>query len=722
MKKILSLIAFFLILKDSTGQTLFPPRSYENKLKIEAKPANGKIIIDGKLNESDWAQCMPAKNFMQCYPEQEKTATFDTEVKILYDEKNVYFGAICHNPGNKIFVQDLRRDFLYGNNELFGIFLDPFRDVQNPVPSFLVTPYGTQRDLLIYDDRIYDLNWDAVWQANSFIADSFWSTEIAIPWSTLRYPSDSTTWGINFNRNIRSLYQVTGWSAWPVAYTVGRIAYGGLVTNLHPPKSKSNIRIQPYSLLNVSDKRQEQTNTKIKAGGEIKWMMNTTTSLEATVNTDFAQADVDRQVVNLNRSSVFFPEKRQFFLENANLFSIGQDEIVQPFFSRRIGLDNNGNPLTINEGLRFIHQTGKRAAGLLFVRQKDNDTDTHTYFGVVRGQNNIGSRGRVGVLAIFRHDELINASNTVLCADGFWQSAGPLYLRPMISTALSTGSSKKGITLFNELGYVKNKFSFKWIEAVVANEYMPKTGFLSRNNFIYTHPEIAFTILTHWMNDKIRLFTPAATADIFHNSMNGEFEEANIIIRPFFINTSKGTTAWLGLLPSWQKLNSDFNPVPDITIKPGNYNYLRYNLNLSTNLSAPYSVVADVTVGKFYNGDLNSYSVSLRAVPVPKISATMNYTCNRFSGFDSTKKIITTHLIAPELRIFFSPKIQLSGFYQYNTITNLGGLNLRFSWEYKPLSFIFLVFNNLKTIDSKLTSNPVNDNTEILKISFIGQL
>jgi len=192
------------------AQTIFPPLNKSDKLRIEAVKAIHEIKIDGKLTDEDWSKCIAVKNFVQSQPNQGKPASFDTEVKILYDNKNIYIGTICSNPGNKIFVQDLRRDFLYYNNELFGVFLDPFQNVQNPVPSFLVTPYGTQRDLLIYDDRIYDLNWDAVWQAKSFITDSSWSTEIAIPWSTLQYPSDSTIWGINFNRNIRSLNEITG--------------------------------------------------------------------------------------------------------------------------------------------------------------------------------------------------------------------------------------------------------------------------------------------------------------------------------------------------------------------------------------------------------------------------------------------------------------------------------------------------------------------------------
>lgn len=722
MKYLLSSFLIFFWFSSSKAQTIPAPPAYVNKPRIEAVQANEKIILDGKLTESDWSRCSSAKNFIQAYPSQGKPASFDNEVKVLYDSKNIYIGAICNNKGSKIFVQDLRRDFIYSNNELFGVFFDPFQDVQNPVPSFLVTPYSTQRDLLIYDDRIYDLNWDAVWQAKSFITDSTWSTEIAIPWSTLRYPSDSTTWGINFNRNIRSFNEITGWSPWPMAYTVGRMSYAGLVTNLHPPKNNANIRIQPYALVNSKKSIGKDFTIKPQVGGEIKWLLNTNTSIEGAVNTDFAQAEVDRQVVNLNRSSVFFPEKRQFFLENANLFSIGQNEIIQPFFSRRIGLDDYGNPLRINAGLRFIHQTGKRAVGALFINQSDKDTSTNSWFAVIRAQQNIGAKARVGTMTTFRYDEISRTSNTIISVDGFWQISEPLYVRPMFSMALPSGSSKGGWALFNEVAYVKNKFSLRWYETIVTENYLPKTGFLARNNFINSRPELGFNIPVHLFKNKIRFFIPSLKADIYHNATTKEWQEANILFTPFQVRTSKGTTFAASILPSWQKLNGAFNPVPGISIAAGKYNYTRFDFNLSTNLSAPFSVFADINLGNFYDGNLNSYTIGIRYVPVPKIAATFNYTFNRFYDFGPAEKSATTHLLAPELRISFTPKVQLSGFYQYNTVSNLGGLNMRFSWEYKPLSFIYLVFNNLKTIDTKLISIPVNDNTGILKISYIKQL
>jgi len=704
------------------SQSIFAPPAYNARPIIEAHQAKQKIIIDGRLTEDDWSKCTVVRHFVQSAPVQGNNATYDTEVKILYDDENIYIGAVCSNPGNNIFVQDLRRDFLYGNNELFGVFFDPFQDVQNPVPSFLVTPYGTQRDLLIYDDRIYDLNWDAVWQAESFVADSLWSTEIAIPWSTLRYPADSTTWGINFNRNIRSLNEITGWSPWPYAYTVGRMSYGGLVTNIQPPQTNSNLRIQPYVLQNAAKNSFRSTDFNSEIGGEVKWLLNTNTSLEGTYNTDFAQADADRQVINLKRSSVFFPEKRQFFLENANLFSIGQDDILQPFFSRRIGLDEAGNPLHIDGGLRFIQQSADHALGAVFIQQSNKKVGTSSSFGIIRAQENIGINARVGSMVTFRHDELGNTSNTTVSMDGFWHLSEPLYIRPMISSTFTSGSSTKGLAFFNELSFIKNNVTFTWFETIVSRDYSPKTGFLTRNNFINTRSGLSFTFLTDWFDNETTFFIPSINADIYHTASNKEWQEVNLILIPFQVTTQHGTTLFVSVLPSWQNLHSTYQPVSGIDIPRGIYNYSRVDFNLSTNLSAPYSVLADITTGRFYNGKLNSYTVNARMVPDRHVAFALGLTHNVFFDFPSSSKTIKNDLVVPEVRISFTPKIQLLGFYQYNTDSNTGGLNIRFSWEYNPLSFVYLVFNNVETINKKITTDPLHDQTGIVKISYIRQL
>src|SRR5579872_1436552 len=325
---------------------VYPPLPEEQRVHIEAELTTENIKVDGILDEAAWAKCPVASHFVTNFPKNNEKAAYETEVKILYDDKNIYISARCDfPPGKKMMqVQNMSRDFTY-SNEFFEIVMDPFKDPRQPIMSFFVTPYGTIQDGMYYADGSFDKNWNTLWNAASTIQEHSWTTEIAIPFSSLRYPDGPSSWGINFIRNIKHLGEINSWALFPLPFVEGRTEYAGILTNLHPPPSHLNLRINPYTLVNSSGATDVKTVYKPQVGGELDYSINNSTVLEGTVNTDFSQADADVEVINLTRSSVFFPEQRQFFLENANLFSVGENGIIQPFFSRQIGLSANGSPL-----------------------------------------------------------------------------------------------------------------------------------------------------------------------------------------------------------------------------------------------------------------------------------------------------------------------------------------------------------------------------------------
>ncbi|MBD0332226.1 MAG: carbohydrate binding family 9 domain-containing protein [Chitinophagaceae bacterium] len=681
--------------------------------------------MDGKLNEPAWRKSQTVSNFIVSFPRQGGHATYQTEVKVLYDDENLYVGAICHLPEakKKIKVQDMRRDFSYNENELFNVLIDPFSNPTLPVSSFWTTPYGTQTDMMIYDDRIYDYNWDAAWKVKCSIEDSFWVAEYAIPFSTLRYPGDSTTWTINFNRNIRSIGERSGWSPWPLAYTAARLSYGGLLVNIKPPKPKVNLRVQPYSLVKFTNTN-SGSDSKVQIGGDLKWAINTNTVVDGTVKTDFAQADVDRQVFNLNRSSIFLPEKRQFFLENAYLFSIGQTGIIEPFFIRRIGLNDDGVPLPLDGGLRLIHQTTKQSVGTLFLKQRGDSINNGAYFAVGRYQKNITQRLRLGTLTTLRFNEQNqyqkSCSNAVVSVDGFWRITQPFYIRPMVSYSKNTGTGKTGYAAFTEVTYGLNWLIATLYETVVFPGYSVETGYLARENFINTQPNINFYLQKKWFPKYLAYFAPYIKADIFHTASTGALQEAKWNIAPVGFATRRNTQIYLYVSPSTQVLNYNFQPLPGINIKAGKYNFTRFGISGFTNQSAKFSMQTESSIGPYYNGHLNAYFIALRAVPILHISVILSYTRNELKNVGDSVKNLTSELIAPEVRLALNPKVQLSGFYQYNSIINKGALNVRFSWEYKPLSYFYIVYNGIQTVN-KTPADQFKQETEILKLSYLKQ-
>ncbi len=710
------------------AQEVFNPSTYEQKLRLSAMETTEKIVVDGKLDEKIWGQSQIAKNFLQSRPDQGKPASLETEVRIVFDKDNIYISAICHEPLGKsgMNTQDLRRDFSYSQNELFSVTFDPFQDVRNPIPTFQIGPYGNQRDLLIFDDRVFDTDWDAVWNAKCTINEDSWVAEMAIPWSSLRYPANSKEWGINFNRNIRRLNEHTGWSLWPRAYTVGRMQYAGLLENINPPDPKLNLRVQPYLLVDrVKSEGENPVNEtfKSKIGGEVKWAITPSTVVDLTINTDFAQADVDRQVVNLTRSSIFFPERRQFFLENASLFSTGENGVVQPFFSRTIGLSPTGKPLTIHVGARVIHQDAQKSYGGLFITQAGEDTVRNTEFVMARYLKNVGTKFRIGGMLNYRNDHFTNEQtrrNIVGTGDFFYRFSQPLNARGMLSVSndVMVGT---GVSFLTGLEFTKNWISIKWLETLVAKDYLPSAGFIARKNFILTNPSVDFFIQKSWLPKKVWNIGPSMAATIYHQADNQKLQEADILITPLKVVFRNLSSFGFRINPIWQELITSFTPLPGISFDRGSYHYLRYEFFGETNLSAKYSLQYKVATGGYFNGRLDNLTVTGRVAPIPHLALSVTYTANLFVDKDNSKKEATTHLIAPEIRLALDPLVQFSTFYQYNTATNKAALNARFSWQYRPLSFIYVVYNTNGDIERAADGFLNRDQSEIIKASYIKQ-
>jgi hypothetical protein len=685
-------------------------------------------VLDGILDENAWKTAAVTSAFLTCFPNQGKPPTGLTTVSVLYDSVNLYIGAVCHYKGGKrhLLVQDMRRDFTNVDNELFNVMLEPFGKLSMPVAAFSVTPFGTQADMMFYQGGNIDYDWDGLWRAHCTIGDSVWTAEIAIPFATLRYPAGSKVWRINFSRNIRSAGELSGWSPWPIAYDASHMEYAGLLTGIRPPQPKANIQIEPYGLLKTQGNSDLKT-VQPEAGGELKWAIRTNTSLEATVNTDFAQVDVDQQVINLSRSTVFFPEKRQFFKENANLFSIGQDAIIQPFFSRQIGLSDSGAILPITGGLRMIHQDSSASSGFLLMRQGGDSIDRPAWFALARYQRDLGHGLQLGAMSINRYNEaglgLLSSFNPVAAIDGYWRIKQTMFLRGMASGSADSETRNKGSAALMEYNYADNHFDIDMMGAYASKGYSAQTGYLERTDFIHLDPYLFMFLTPHWLPHHATFFFQQLTANEYYTASTKQFQEASLAFTPAGLTFRDLSQINLTVTTAWQNLDSAFAPVPDITINSGKYRYTRYELDGNTNQGAHYSLQTKISFGGYYNGRLNSWFVSLRAAPIPHISLVFSYTRNDFFNAGCSKGRVTDYLLAPEIRLAWNPKVQLSSYYQYNTASNTGSLNIKCSWEYRPLSFVYFVWNGVRDIQPVVPPSVSSNQKEgIVKISYVRQL
>ncbi|MEO0470129.1 MAG: DUF5916 domain-containing protein, partial [Bacteroidota bacterium] len=299
----------------------FPPP--DDPLIVVVSRAKQAIVIDGDLKDAAWQSAKSVTDFFRTEPRQGGEIRYQTEVKFLYDDKYLYVGAFCQDSAGLkgIRVQDLRRDFSWGENDLFGIALDP-QNLKQYAQAFQTTPYGNQRDFQNFNGNGFDTGWNTLWSVRTRRTEHGYTAEFAIPFKTLRYdlPKDGQPleWGLTMVRYARRDIEVSTFPAIPQAFTPYRMTYAAKLIGIEAPPPSANLRIEPYALYQY-----ERTNdgtssdeSNFKPGGDVKWAINPRSVLDLTFNTDFAQADVDRAVNNLERFNIFFPERRQFFLEN----------------------------------------------------------------------------------------------------------------------------------------------------------------------------------------------------------------------------------------------------------------------------------------------------------------------------------------------------------------------------------------------------------------------
>ncbi|MFM2145425.1 MAG: hypothetical protein RL732_261, partial [Bacteroidota bacterium] len=438
-EKLMRLVSLLYILLPLSLQAqnagFFPPHPVKRILK--SVRIDGSLKVDGHLEEADWLKAKRVTGFTQIEPLQGEKAGNETVVGVLYNRQFLYFGIFSKDSLGKKALRavDFKRDFDFRQHDLINLCFDGFRDQRNAM-VFATNPYGVQRDLLAFDDTYYDVDWDGLWRVRTSRTDSGWYAEIAIPWETLRYAKGTDSlqsWGFNLYRNRRYTNEVTAFSPFPRSFGATRMDYAGLLTNLQPPPPKPNFRLQPYLLTSynrtpATGSGKGSRNMDVKPGLDAKWAINTNTVLDLTVNTDFAQADADRQVNNVTRFSVFFPERRQFFLENASLFGFniqrspdgsGGGMALQPFFSRSIGLDDKGKPIPIDAGGRLVYRSNKENFGAILMRQRGVDESPATNFFVGRYSRNFGNQNRIGgLITVKNRPDRTNLVNTI---DGFFR-------------------------------------------------------------------------------------------------------------------------------------------------------------------------------------------------------------------------------------------------------------------------------------------------------------
>jgi hypothetical protein len=680
----------------------FPPPA--NPPRVTAVRTERAISIDGRLDEPVWQQAPAASGWRKINVAEGTAASTPTDVRVAYDAQHVYLAFIAYDSmrATPPRVRNMQRDFVFAENDVVSVVFDPFRD-QRSGQIFQVTPAGNQRDSQLLVGQGIDQDWDVPWRVRTSVTDSAWIAELAIPWSSLRYPDGAETWGVNFYRGLRRKNEVTAWSPVPRGLSFARTDYAGLLDGIAPPRARTPVQWQPYVRTRVGRFGVPSAAlTASDAGGEVKWQPSAGTVVDLTVNTDFAQAEVDRQVVNLTRFSPFFPERRQFFLENRALFAAGVAGRIQPFFSRSIGRSEDGTPVPLAFGARFIRRTSAVNTGMLVVRQGRDGPTALSDVAVVRSTVNRGARTRFGAMLVGRRDAVDDSPVRVhgtAVIDAFSQltpTFGVNASASMTQRSLADGNGMAGNVSFTQAGTAL----FADLSAeVVGRHYRPEAGFVARQDYTQVNTSEFFALRPSWLPDAIRSYAPSMTASMIHRASTREFQEAHIDVRPLSVQWQSAASASVGVDINWQRLDVPFTLVPGIQVPVGDYAYTRATAAVASNPASALAWSVAGSAGRYFDGILVRAEGSATWTPDPRVAIRLSYTPNQFRDYGDSSARATTHLVAPELRLAVNPRIQLTSFYQFNSAVRQGSLNVRGAWEFAPLSFVYVVWNSRRPID-----------------------
>ena len=696
--------------------------AYNPDYVITAGAAIIEPIIDGHIiNDPAWQSLLEVNTFIQKSPDEGEAVTEKTVVKVMYSTDVLYIAAVCYDESpEKIVIIDTRRDAPLNNTDSFMFILDTFQDQQNGYV------FGTNAGGIEYDAQVskggegmsistrrqsvgtgdaYNINWDAVWKVQTNIGDYGWSAEFAIPFKTLRYAKENEQeWGINFQRVIAHKQEQVFWAPIPRQYSLNSLMNAGTITGIKVPNVRT-LKIMPYILgsKNSVYSETEYSSTASDFGLDAKFGVTSSLILDLTYNTDFAQVEADDQQINLDRFSLFFPEKRGFFLENAGLFSIGENTFSGPdiemFFSRRIGISPNGEPLPIVGGGRLTGTAGGFRIGALNMQTKavNNVTDGDNY-SVLRIKKELPNRTSYGVIMTNRTglgtDGNLNNSYAIdgsfgvgeaIQFIGFAAKSDPDQDNQDGDTGtyaylLESNRNTKTLTTqlrftevgdnFNpEIGYVKRQ-GYRKVLFRILNRTRPKDTF----GLLEIRPHISF-----WGYWKLDGFLETAR---LHVDNHWEFRNGYRIDTAInFLNEGVVDT---------------FEIAAGVMVPSGRYDHKEIQIRSNTNLTKPFNIIMVNKIGGFFGGYRQNVDLTIG---------------NRF-GNRFTSEIISkyndvhlpggnfiSHLIKTRLTYAFSPKIYIQFLVQYNNQSDEWSINSRFIWQKSAATGLYLVFNQTQDYD-----------------------
>src|SRR5438034_850796 len=673
--------------------------------RIQALRVTNEIKIDGLLDEPAWSLAQPATDFFQQQPAEGAPASERTEVRVLFDDKNIYFGIRAFDSdAAHINARELVRDAEFSNDDTVAIALDTYHDRRNAF-RFAVNPLGTQQDALITDEgRDINITWNGSWISSGRIDGQGYTVEIEIPLTTLRFKEGIESWGFNISRIIRRKNEENLWTSWQRSFGLERVSQAGELSGVEEIQRRRLREIKPYASGEWREGAPRvgangfDAGARARIGLEVaKLGITPSLTAEFTGNPDFGQAEVDNQIVNLSRFSVFFPEKRDFFLENSGIFLFGRQGENQAFFTRRIGLTDNGAPVPIDYGAKVTGKIGPYNIGFLQVQTRKLGQDStgvgipRQQFTVLRVKRDILKRSYIGAILVNRQGATTvsgNSYNRVGGADAefnltdhyqvkaFWMGSATPGVRS------GAGSSRlesifendlyRFITVYEDVGANFNP-EVGFIERNAIHQYFGQFAYKPRPKFIPHVQQMEFETQIEYYTDRAGQLATRQTEltwdTVFKNSSEFFFrpiEAVNdVLTEPFQIRRG-------------------------IVIPVGTYHFNRPRVSFTSDLSKRIVFTGREKWGDFYSGRRYETSGGITWRPNSHLLVDLSESYNKVRLREGN---FTTSLFSGRLNYNFSRQLLTSALIQINSAARFSVINVRLRYIYAPNSDFFIIYN-----------------------------
>jgi hypothetical protein len=683
----------------ASAADIAPPKVVAARL-----PESAVIRIDGRLDESAWQTANPISNFRQREPREGEPATEDTEIRILYNADALFIGVLAHDKEpdqvigrilqrDKIIVQGFDGEYAFAGDDVIAILLDPFLDRRNAF-VFATNPNGAEFDALITDESpSWNIDWRGIWKVAACRNDQGWSAEFEIPFRTLRYPESADSaraWGFNVIRLIRRRNERTLWTGWTRAGGgFHRVSRAGVIKGLsNLPHSGVNIELKPVGLLGASREQGLETELLSHAGLDMKWELSPGLVLDATLHPDFAQVESDDEQVNLTRFDLFYPEKRDFFLENAGIFEFGTRGFFEPppfllFMSRSIGIKDE-DEIPLLGGLRLSGRTGRQTIGFLDVASNAAAGDPRTNNSVFRYKRDVGGSNFIGLALTDRRNRA--GWNMAGGLDGsFWLSPS-VNVQAFAAQTETSGPGGDDTAYRAALQYSGDRFGFSADHMVIGPETNVELGFVTRTDIRRTsaNGRITFRPGRYGLR-RIELFMVGG----YVTRLTGEIQDRNL---GQFTETEleSGEIIDLFLFRGFTRLDEAFDMSDRVTVPVGDYSLRDLGFMFNSSPKRPIILAAMMDNMHFYDGRIQSMQTDLTLAPDQHISIGTRYNYNRVrlpgGRFDS-------HVASVRFVLALSTRLSFQTLVQYNSLDRKFLVNARVHFIHHPGSDLFLVWN-----------------------------